>query len=251
MDEQTANDAPQTTEEVITEQEPTTTPEQTETAPEPVTIDWQAELEKADAKELRKHPRIAGIIGSELQRARQEERQRITDETAAKEREKLQAELEQLAQTDPEEFTKRWLTRQGQQKTLSQLNQLEAKIINDTAQAIGRAVRDVPEWQEMTEAEQREFLEPLAKVPDSEIPATFNKMMAELIGDRRAKKLLAEWKSKELAKEREAVRQEEAAKLMQASDAPDTRGPKGQAKQDIKAMSDEDFDKYWNSLKGI
>ena len=250
MDEQTAAvEVPQTTE-TTTEQAPESTPEQVST-PESTTPGWYAELDKAEPDAIIKHNRVAGIIGDKVQKALAAERQRLSEETATKERERLQASLREKAQNDPAGFAQEWLDKETQSDRISELNKLEANVRNELGKSIGRRLKDEAAWQELSDQSKREFLEKLNGLPENDVIPVFNDMVSDLRAEHRSNKRLSEWKAKELAKEREAIRQEEAARLLKSSDAPDTTGPKGQAKSDVKAMSDEDFDKYWSSLKGI
>lgn len=249
MDEQTANDAPVTTETAPVETPAAPAP--VETTPEPPTVDWQAELERADAKELRKHPKIAGMIGSELQRAVQAERERLAKEATETAQREAAERLERLAREDPDTFIQQWMSDQQRQKIMGQINEMHGKARKEMGEAIGRAFRDLPEWAELTDEDHQKLAEALSGKHDDEVLPLFNRHALELVAERRAKKQMEQWRTKELAKEREAIRQEEAAKLLRESEAPDARGPKGQARQDVGKMPQEDFDKYWNSLKGL
>jgi hypothetical protein len=81
---------------------------------------------------------------------------------------------------------------------------------------------------------------------EDEVIPLFQRLVTDMVADRRARRFHEEWKEKELAKAREAIRQEEAAKLMQNSTAPDTVKPKGRPSGvDIRGMSDEEFDEYF------
>src|SRR3990172_6397439 len=116
----------------------------------PVAVSWEEELNKADPKLIRSHPRIAGIIGSELQRAQQSIANQVRAEAEAKAAADAYENLRRLAQEDPVTFAEQWTTEDHQRQLQSQLNNVHGQARHELATAIGRAYADVPEWSELT-----------------------------------------------------------------------------------------------------
>jgi hypothetical protein len=219
-----------------------------EPAPVAETPTWQQELDKVDAKTLRSHPRIAGIVGSAIQA----DRQRDQEERERKGREETEQELLKFSEENADYIKDKYprayehLMGLQQERARRELETVGSKTVHQLASEIGRAMNDVPEWKELTEADHQKLAEAVVGRPDAEVIAIFNRVAIDLLAERRAEKKHATWKEKELAKEREAARQEEAAKLLKGSEAPDTTPSKGQpAGVNINGMSDAEFDDYW------
>ena len=245
-------EVPQTPESPQAAEAPVETPA-VETPQAPETPTWQQELEKLDAKELRKHPRIAGIIGSELQRAVQAEQERIRTEESRKANDQTEQELlrfsEENADYIREKYPKAYAHLMNLQKQRAQreVDGLRGQTRHEFAQQLGRAFAEIPEWKELTDADHEDLAKKVMGKNDDEVIPIFQKEATTLVATRMAHKLHDQWKQKDLAKEREAIRQEEAAKLLKGSEAPDTARPKGEpARTNVNNMSDDEFDDYWN-----
>ncbi len=253
MDGETPTTVPETTggEQVVEQPVETATPE---TTPAPVaeTPNWQELLEKADAKELRKHPKVAGIIGSEIQRAIQAERQRLQEEEARKASDLTEQELLRFSEENADYIKEKYpkvyehLTRVQRQRIERELQDIHGKTRHELATAIGRAIAEIPEWKDLAESDHQKLAEELRGKAEDEVIPLFQRLVTDMVADKRARRIYEQWKEKELAKAREAIRQEEAAKLLKTSEAPDITKPKGQPSGiDIWGMSDEQFDEYW------
>jgi hypothetical protein len=222
-----------------------------EPAPQATTPNWLEELDKVDAKELRKNPKIAGIVGGEVQRAIQAERQRIQQEEGEKAARAAEQKLRDLAQSDPVQFAEQWLTEAQKTDVQRQLDNLHKTTRSDLAQKIGAAYRDIPEWKELTPDDFDKLARAVMGRPDDEALSIFSREATDLVAERRAERKVKERWEKEIAKEREAIRQEEAAKLLKNSEAPDGKPPKGApANTNIRGMTDEQFTKWWNERYG-
>jgi hypothetical protein len=240
MEEQVSQEAPVTTE-VAPEAAPIETP-----APEaPVvaqTPTWQEELEKLDPKELRKHPRIAGIIGSELQRAKQAEQQQDQEQRRRETEDELLKFSEENAEYIRQHYPKAYEHLMGLQRQRAEQDLTNAKgqSLHAIAAEVGKAYSETvakltpEEWQSVSKA-----LEGLSE--EQVIPA-----YARLMHKFEVQKTHDEWKAKELSKaialERDAIRQEEAAKLLKTSEGPDITKSKGTPPLvDVGSMTDEQF----------
>lgn len=220
-------------------------------APAATVSSWQDELDKTDAKSLRSHPKIAGIIGSEIQRAIQLEKQRIATEEGARAAKEAGEHLRKLAQDDPVAFAEEWLTKEQQADIQSQIDNLKGQTRHEFATSIGRAYSNLPEWGELSDADHDTLARAMIGKSEDEVIPIFTHKALDIVAEKRARKLLEQWKAKELPKEREALRQEEAARMLKTSESPDITPSKGlPAKSNVNELSDVDFEKYWKSKFG-
>lgn len=228
--------------ETLSEPAPTAEPEPT---PAATTVDWLSELDKADPKTLRTHPKIAGMIGSEIQRARWEEAQRLEQQSAGKAAQEAEANMRKLASEDPVAFAEKWLGDWEQTQLRNQLDGMRGQTRSELATAIGKAYHELPEWAELSEKDHETLARALMNKSDDEVLPIFARMAHDIVAEKRAQKKITEWQSKELPKIREAVRQEEAAKLLKSTEGPATTQPKGTpAAVDVWNMTDEQFREY-------
>lgn len=231
-----------------------------ETPPNPT---WRDELAKLDPQEFKKiineYPAlsgvIGGIIGTERQRAIELYEARRSKESTEQRRVESDAELIKLLE-DNEDLVKQYypkvherLTELQQSRAEKELRDVQDKSIRQIGLAIGRALADVPEWNEVPNERKQELATLMQGRSDEEALAVFNHYAWQLVADVRAEKRVSKFRTEELEKERAAIRQEEAAKLMRSSDAPDLRKPSGSpAKVNLRDMSDTEFDHYWNTV---
>lgn len=206
---------------------------------------WQQELEKADAKDLRKHPKVAGLIGSEIQRAIERDRQVQQEQQHEKARQEAESRLRKLAQEDPMTFAEQWLSQDAQQQLGSQVATVRARTRDEYAMSLSAGAKSLPEWQSITEDDMREMATALANKKDDEVLPVFLSKLVDTVSKYRAKTLHDEWKAKELEEQRKAIRNEEAAKLLQKTPAPSTAPAKGQAaKTSVGNMTAAEYDAF-------
>jgi hypothetical protein len=212
-------------------------------APQAETPTLEQLLEKADPEELRRHPRVAGIVGRMLaqERTTWDQQQRTEQERTA--RENAERELEEMAKSRPLEFADRYLTDKGKQRVQEQLATMKATTARSIVEQVGRTFGT--EFN-LTGDELAEVTKALAGKTDDEVVPTFTKTVTRLAAEREAKKLFDQWREKELPKEREALRQEEAAKLLRKDRGPDMSRSRGGAQIRPHLLSDEDFDKWYD-----
>jgi hypothetical protein len=206
-------------------QEPATTPE----AP-------ADPLASIDADVLRKHPRVNAILG-EKQAAWVQQQQAQQAQTA---REKAEADLRALAETDPYAFSQKYLVEAQQKDLARQLDSLKGETRADYLKRIGQHAAEKFQFQP---ADFDALAERLKGVPDDSVVAVFNEFTVDLAAERKAQSRLAEWKATELTKEREAIRQEEAAKRLQGQARPGLQRPSGQP-QAAKLHEIADWDEF-------
>lgn len=229
------------------------TPERTATTPaEPVaeTPAWETELDKLDAKTLRKNPKIAGIVGAEIQRAIQGERRRIEAEAGQRAAKAAEERLRQLAQDDPVSFAEQWLSDSQKRDLQSQLDGLRGRARQEFAQNVGKAMTTLPEWAELTDADYEALAKAISVPNEDEVIPLFVRHATDLVAERKARARFESWKAKELAKEREALKAELAAEMLRESEAPDLAKPKGQpAKVKLADLPQDEFDAAWARMK--
>ncbi len=228
-------------------------PSTTETPPVPA-FDWKAELDKVPADELRKHPRFAGTLGFELQKGIEAHEARKAQEGTQQRRSETEEELmkffEDNADYVQQHYPKAYdrFTEMQQEKAQREVSGLQGKAITAVGLAIGHALADVPEWSMVTDEDKRRLAEKLVGKSDNEALAIFNREAWSLVAEIRANQRHEDWKQRSLTTEREAIRQEEAAKLFKGKDGPDLARSKGQpARVNVNSMTDEEFTKYWNN----
>lgn len=224
----------------------------------PVVPTWQEELDKLDAKELRKHPKIAGLIGSEAQylfsqktKADQEEQQRkLRDATETE----LMKFTEDNADYLKEHYPRAYEHFMGleQQRAARQVGGIRQQTVQEIGNAIAQSFAELPEYKEMIgdPATFEKLQKALAGKADHEVPAIFNRHALDFVAERRAARKFDEQYSKKVDELRAALKQEIAAEVLKSSDAPDVTRPKGQPVNKMPAdMTKEEFDNFWQSLK--
>jgi hypothetical protein len=216
--------------------------EQAQQEPE---ISWEViekALDKVPVDQLRKHKRFAGVLGGALQQAQlQWERDRkAADDQAARER--MHEELRQLAQEDPIAFSEKWLGTDDAEKLRDQMHNLKASTASEYMRQIGQTFSK--EFQ-LTEDDVAKIGEALAGKTDDEVLPTFNLVAAKIVSEREAQKRFDEWRSKELEREREALKQEVAAELMKGETPPSIRRSTPPPTVKPWQLSDKEFDKFY------
>jgi hypothetical protein len=197
-----------------------------ETAQAPVT-DWRQDLKRildeAPAEEIRRHPKFAGIVGTEKQTWQQqyEAQKREADEAAALER--MRAEMREKARSNPVAFADEWLSAEESKEQQDRLIKLETNARQEIGKQIGAAFHAIPEWGDI--AADADSLARLAtaiqgKTVEDVLPA-WNAAAAELIADRRARALADKIVAERLAAERAAWETEAAANGFVTSARPD------------------------------
>lgn len=205
-------------------------------------VEW---MNTAPVEEIIKHPRFGGILGQRVQEERERTRKEIETEQAKKAREDVEREMEELANYDPREFSQRWLSAREQERIKDQEKTLRDGIRKEFATQIGETFRTIAEWQELTPDEFSRLQQAVAGKDDDSAVGAFNIAALEIISDRKSTKRLEEWRAKDLAKEREAIRAEEAAKVLSKSQRPDLARGSQPGPFDPSKLSDKEFDDWY------
>lgn len=256
-DEALPIEAPPTPQEPPASEQPTETAAAAPAAEAAATFDWRQGLDKADAKEIRSHNKVAGIIGAEVQRAVQADRQRRDEEGKGQERERTEQELLKLFEENADYFKTNYPRAYDhfagiqQGRAQREIEGLRGKTRGEMANAIGRALNDVPEWQELTRDDHETLAKAIIGKDEDEVIPIFNRMAIDLVAHRRSTKTVAEAVKKAREEGRLAGRQEMAAEHLNGSEAPGLARPRGApGGVNIKGMTDQEFDSWWEKHKG-
>jgi len=194
-----------------------------EATPQAPVFDLAKALDEAPVEELRRHPKFAGIVGSEKQRWQQqyEHTRQAADEAAA--RAKAEEELRELAERNPVAFADKWLSSEEAKRQQDRVRALEITAQQQAGTAIGAAFHAIPEW--------AEIIQDGAKVADLTLAtqgkagfdsvAAMNAKALDLIANARAEKLAEQRLAERIKAERAAWETEAAAQGFRVSDRPD------------------------------
>src|SRR5207253_8260932 len=114
-------------------------------------------LDTAPVDDLRSHPRVAGIVGSMVDQAVRRLGAQQQAEMSARAKAEAEREMLKLAEADPYAFSQKYLSEAQARDAQAKLQQAQADLAAQQAArfatAIGSALKDVPEWKEMSESE--------------------------------------------------------------------------------------------------
>ncbi len=200
-------------------------PEQEQPEQEPASFEpqpWERAIETADAQALRRHPRIAGVLGSEMQRVKAETERQLIERHAKELDERLAEAREAVAK------------------------ETHGKARDDVGTRLGSLFGSTREWAEATAAEKEAFAAKLAGVDDDNAVPAFLALAADFLSSKRTAAELQRFEQAERKKWREAIRQEVLAEVLRNSEAPDLTRPKGPpVRMNIADMSDAEYDRLF------
>ena len=203
--------------------------------------EWAKFLDEAPADEIRKHPKFAGIVGSEKQRWTQEqaaaqEAQRAANEAAqrAKALEDAQNELDELYNKNPLEYADKKFTEDQIKRAQDRIKGLQVDARKAVAQQVGSAFHDIPEWQEIVNdpASFSRLTAAIQGVPEDLVIPAWNATATELIAEKRAESKAEARLEERITQERTAWETEMAANGFIASDRPQLLRGRGVANLD-------------------
>lgn len=220
------------------------------TPPTPEELEREAAfkwLDRAAPEDILRHARVGGIFGQRLQVREQVIRQEEAAKAMETARREAELENERLANDDPAEFSRKYLTDKEKERQFQKQQQVLEALEGEYAAGIGNAFKELAEFQNLTPEEFARLEAALAgKTARREVLAAFTMTAADIVADRKAAKKLADYKARELPKEREAIRTEEAAKHLQTTERPDlVRGNGTSTKFDPTKLSDKEFEEFY------
>jgi hypothetical protein len=188
--------------------------------------DWSKVLETVSPEDLRRHPRIAGIAGELAQRREAEIRQRIEQDQAEKAAQAERDRLKKLRREDPVAYAQEMDAREELEESNLKLAKLKGETQQQFLSRIRAGFEVMPEWKEITQDDLAAIATALAGKGDDEVLGVFTGKVNEILAEKRAIRRFNDWKTKELAKEREAIRTEVSAQLLKGDTQPDLTKPR-------------------------
>lgn len=189
-------------------------------------------LTDPDAKsKILAHKTIAGHIGGSAQQIAQrlvEQQQKDADEKAS------QKQLKQMmkeAEDNPQAFAEKWLKGIKADKSAKEVAELRSTVEEEFGKRIGTAVAAIPEFSELSSEEVTSIAASMAGRPKEEVLGAYTRAVVDKIADKRAAKLLASWKERDLDTEAKArVKEQNARRLASQKGpgiSPPSRGARG------------------------
>lgn len=212
--------------------------------------DWRSVIDERDPDEIRRHPKIAGIVGQMVDQAHRswvnDQEGRVSRQAA----ENAERELTELAEKDPDAFAARFLSDKQRERALGQIETIRREEAKAMARRVGQAYATIPGWERLTTADHESLAKAIIGKPDDEVVAAYNaKALAILTKyhvEDEASSRVDQWTKTKLEAERKAIREEEAAKLLKAEPRPDMTGAlRAPPAVDVSRMSDAEFDKWY------
>lgn len=255
----------------IVSTEPATPTDTTGTTPAPIEAaappepaaqpDWRQVIEQAPKDEFVRHPRVAGTAGEIARRmfeqhkadfearqtAEQQRQQAEADRKAADgERERLR----DLRRTDPLAYAQEMEdleAEQSRQQAESERQASEVKfqeqVRQDNARWFAAGLQRLPDWKEFGESDIQQLAKAVAGLQrDEDVLAAFSAEAIQILAEKRLVRERESFKTKELAKEREAIKKEVAAEFLTKGNAPDLARPQGTTLR--QSPDHQDYQKY-------
>ena len=233
-------------------------------APPEQQVDWRRSVETVSDEEFRRHPKVAGIVGSMVDQAvrnaktqwERDAQSRMSAESEKRVREQMRAR----AKEDPYAFASEWLTHDESNEARQALDEAQQRIRSEAsteqahrfAFAIRNAMGAIPEWREMDARDFEDLARTVGDGDDPELifsrylPAAIDKVTA-----RRLEKVYADRHAKDLEREVEAAIKEREANRRRREPRPDLRPAKTEPDQfDPNSMTDEEFTAWYSSPDG-
>jgi len=228
MDEQTqptpadAGEATTPTEAPPGDAEPGAAAEPAQEAP---AFDLGKALDEAPAEVLRKHPKFAGLVGSEKQRWQAEWEQAKAAEADARARQQAEEDLRELARRNPVEFADKWLNSDEVRQQQERLAGLEQNAQAEIGRQLGVAMHALPGWTEAASdpAVLAELAAAIQGKSGGEMLGAWNGAALKVLVARQAAALAAAQLEERLKAERAAWEAEATGRGLASSARPDMR----------------------------
>ena len=220
----------------------------------PAVFDLAKAIDEAPADQLRSHRKLAGIIGAEKQRWEAEYVQRKQAEDEARAREKADEELRDLARQYPVAFADKWLGSEEARAQQARLDGLETTAQRKIAADLGAALHAIDEWRALSQepATAAGLVQATQGTQGSATLQAFVHTAANLIAERRALSRFEKWKTDELSKERQALREEITADLLRQGDGPDlvrASRPASRGRWEDAPAGSKEFNEGWERAR--
>ena len=213
---------------------------------------WQKAIDEAPPEELRKHDRIAGIVGSEL--AVKQENWRRDWESQQEARIKAEAdanarrELKALYNKAPLEYADRKYNEDEDKDARDRLTALEENARTEVGRRIGAAYHQHPNWQKVIDnpAEYATLMQAIAGRKDDDVVPAWNLAAAAALARVEATDIAAKKLAEELPKYKAAWEEEAAGRGLATSTRPDiSRGGRTATVDPMPAMNWPQFNSWY------
>lgn len=229
------------------------TPPATETtaaaqgAVKPADTDLDALLAGADRERLRRNPVIAGIVGDLFERRWRERQEADATEKAERDAEADRQRKRDQAQYNPVAFAEQWLGEDEQNSLRDQLDNASRKTMHGLAQDSGVKFRKefADEIAKFSADDWGRVSAKLAGKDDREAFIAFGPAITDVVAEKRAEAMHNQFRQQELAREREAIRQEVTAATLKGTRQPSLAQARGTTATDEPPLNSPEWDRWY------
>lgn len=172
-------------------------------------------------KDLRQRRWLGGMAGEIAAQQRVQEQQEAAANAIAAEKQRLK----DLYENDRVAFADEIKTKLDVEEERREKAGLRDMTRREFAAKVGDALRDLPEFGELTAQDVEALSKSLAGVPEDDVVAVFTKKATDIVANKRAQKISEANKSEWLAAERKVWDAEQAQKRAQERRSPSIRQP--------------------------
>lgn len=204
---------------------------------------FESWLEQADPELLKRSRRIGGIAGQIAEQRVEREREVRAAEAAQQARLAEQQRIRELRRTDPYAYAELMDAKDEAEEAQARASGMKAETHREIMAKVGETLRSIDGWQALTPADINDLATRLVGVPDEDVLAHFTRHSIDLIGNKRAEKLMAE----RMGPERDAWEQERNVAEFAGSDTPDLRrGSRSTARFDPVNLPEKEFNEWYD-----
>lgn len=209
-------------------------------------VDIDALLSRAGDK-LWEHPTVQGKVGTLAERQAARERERWQAEQAEKERKDERERIRQMRRSDPVGYAELMEAKDAEEEARKERDRLRTDTRGEFARMVGASFHALPEWKELSKDDLNALAKMVSEKDDDSAIATFNQAALDLIARRRAERVYQERYRKDLVEERKAWQREYESGRLKGEPAPDLRRASGPVRFNPDAMSDKEFDQWYEA----
>lgn len=179
-------------------------------------------------QELRRRRVIGSLAGDIAQQQREQERFQAAAEAVTAEKQRLK----DLYENDRMAFAEEIKTKLDVEEERREKAGLRDLTRREFGEKIGNALREFPEFNELTADDVQDLSKTLAGVPEDDVITVFTKKATDIVATKRAQKLAEGSLKERLAAERKVWEAEQAEKRVKERRAPTVRQPSAGNAQD-------------------
>ncbi len=203
----------------------------------------------ADDPDFRKEARSRRWVGGIAGEIAQHQKQQAEFQAAQAAIEKTHADMRQLATDDPLAFASKWLNADDVKSIADREAGLRTTTRKEFAEDIGAALRDLPEFNELTAQDVEALSKEITGVPDDKLLGVFVKKATDLVADKRGEKRAEARLEARIAEERKVWEKERAVEKAKGRSAPSLKAPTSNASDDAEPdwrKNPKEFDEWFN-----